>query len=521
MKLGTSNSPRASSSSVRPAENEVEPEALSKAQRKQLQAIGAFASAARDAFQPDDQDLANLAAGFQLAGSFEDKNCPEFVDCVCDLLGAYIELVHEAPRYLGSFLDGRNSNPPIPAIAKLPFMTQTPLVGELIDWLLQGDEVALHMAASLVGELAPSDERANLTDVVLNAVAASSPSPSVFSHCVRVSLEGLEGPEHAPLAVRLAHLCLERMELAVAGQEHGMLDLACLLSNFVNDDVRVQTDQVFAGIGRLLLKMLPDPDGGRMFTAHAYNEPRTWLVLFQQPQLPAALKQHLAGRAINTSLSRPVASLPPGTQVLLNTACRSLAEDFKIAWIKNVLSGPAHHLEFEELVQSVNSVESVEDRHRLLGMVREKLVTHCVSQQGDARVPDLVRLALTMGAGDEHRLGSALTKFAQWNTATLNRDRKDQIAVLSFHLDPDGTFDPDGPVSQAQFLYPDWLVERRTVLQEAHPAIDARPAFAEQLPDSLARLTNAYVGRHVRVEDWDALRVALMDSRETEAPQAD
>jgi len=327
-------------------------------------------------------------------------------------------------------------------------------------------------------------------------------------------------------------MVLDGIEKALSDAQPGLHELAILFRNFIYEHEHAQTEGVLEQqLGPLLARMAKvaaqgmldataDPDHGRDIR-------NAFMTLIRLHPLSAALKAQAAIAAISQVPVSQVANMRPHDQLFLMTACRFLPDDSKGAWIAHLLSAPSGHIQFAHLLYAVRTMQPGESREHLLNKMREILVVLCAEDHGRARV-EFVRVALEIGAGGEDRLAAALVAETQSYDGYpyLHDEERDDIAILSFHLDPDGQLavpgsevretgnarNPEKLTGGTPFEYPDWLAARRKVLQDARPAVNAKPALVENLPNALAEITQAYATSRadVKVADWDGLRDVLV-----------
>lgn len=529
----------------RPAPDATGQGELTEARQHCLKALQQVARDAQTVTKPSFFDFERISHGLKLASDF-GPSCPESRAGVIGLLDGFVQLVHK-------LFDEGEASLVLQSIAGFPLMTESPMLEEAVDFLLQKqDPVAIHLAVSLVAQLSRSNPSApnlpRLTETVLRAYERS-PSPSGLAHCIDSFSELAKDGEHAPMAAFLAGLCFDRIEAALISAQPSLHENVLLLCDFIEEHPFAHTEAIHKRLGRLIanisgavatLAQTSDKMPERVAT-DTFQAAR---LLFQSG-LPFLLA-HKTEAALAMFTRVPVsqfASLRPFARLLWIDAFRYLPEASQVAWVTALLSTqssgavPLTAFDLDSLSSAVNAMAEGHHRESLSGAIRATLVTRFMEASHWHKLP-FIRRALRIGAGGEDQLAAELVKtiqdpgFVHFQNLLSDDEREhlqDEFAIVSFILDPDSTApDPDSQASNAgnatnpqrllcgqPFVCPGWLSARRAVLQAAHPPGGSKKTeIAEHLPEVLAELTDRYAaGRLVGVDDCNVLRGTLVTAR--------
>lgn len=459
--------------------------------------------AVRDPHRDHGSAIRELFRGFSKASKFDDVNNPDFHDTVVALTSEAVRLIERQPMNkrsdaLGRLIQDLSYFDVHSRVGEHAFMLQPKLLNKLIDSLLRGSEISVDLAIKLVGRLARNNREAGdlplLLDKVLAAARLHVSDDALVRDCVQLGrvLEGMNNLAHA--TTRIAHICLDSIEAGQAKPgKPGFADGLCI--GAVLSWLRGNRLQPGAGIaerlGRLMVNMTP----ARLQAEH----------------------------------------------MLCSTSCRYLPDDLKPVLIEKLLSSCCNDSQLlDDLAPAIDSLPEGSVRDWLRAMLRQKLVQQCSFTQDLADRSSSVRLALLLGDGSEDILAGALLRAANnvsdagSQNSAEKLERMDDYAILSFHLDPAGDLcvpdsrlcegvnksKPELLVTGEHFIYPQWLVTRRQILQQAIAAGRVTSIVKEaSIPTVLAQLTQAYVGPTVVPGDWPAMKQALLAARDQIAMQ--
>jgi hypothetical protein len=392
-----------------------------------------------------------------------------------------------------------------------------------------------------------------LAAMIREAAVENWTSEGVLQSCATFVRDhgGIDHDLCAPLAGLLAQRYLERLSEALLGQANmrrwifdGFVELTGQFPPVQQGPASTQRlRQFFLNTAKWLIDEIPRSRSEVNGLTHSASIALTNLLLHQD--VPADHK-------------REVAALLAGALVGENGTQRqpSPAENWMYAWplieclphmpeslkagvLADLIdNSPRHARWFEVIPREVRRLADSQNREKLQSALRPVLQREApdgMKKLNAIAAQNLfTELILIDHEADPLALEALLTVVDTDPNfmSIMGPDDLDEIAVLTFHVDPDGKLfqpgtqrpagnsnpkNPDMLEGGAPFFYPRWLADRRAILQEAAPAIAQGRVRDLISPIPLAarpvaQITENYSGLPVQPSDWRALLQALRDN---------